>query len=147
MTKLLQHMVVYQLTEGDALERLILPIYGKGLWSTLYGFLALEQDLQTVSGITFYQHAETPGLGDFIEKLDWIEQFTGLLLFDEAGNPRIEIVRGQVQPGPDAVHQVDGVSGATLTGNGVTNLIQYWTGPHGFGPYLARVSREANGDG
>ena len=138
---------VFLVMDGDSVEQFILPVRGAGLWSTLYGYLSVEADGITVRGLRFYEHAETPGLGDFIEKLDWVEQFTGLLLFDEAGSPRIEIVRGQVQPGPDAIHQVDGVSGATLTANGVTNLIQYWTGPHGFGPYLARISSEANGDG
>ena len=138
---------VYVVKDGDTVEQYILPVRGAGLWSTLYGYLSVEPDGNTIRGLRFFEHAETPGLGDFIEKLDWVEQFTGLLLYDEAGNPRVEIVRGQVQPGPDAVHQVDGVSGATLTANGVTYLIQYWTGPHGFGPYLARISSEAKSDG
>ena len=138
---------VYIVMEGDRVEQFILPVHGAGLWSTMYGFLSVEADGNTIRGLRFYQHGETPGLGDGIEKDNWLSQWPGKLLYDEAGNPRAEVVRGQVQPGPDAIHQVDGMSGATLTGNGVTNLLQYWTGPHAFGPYLARASREARNDG
>ncbi|MDH4004722.1 MAG: FMN-binding protein, partial [Gammaproteobacteria bacterium] len=118
-----------------------------GLWSTLYGYLSVEPDGNTVSGLRFYEHAETPGLGDQIEKEPWLAQWPGQKLYDEQGEPRMEVVRGQVQPGPAAIHQVDGLSGATLTANGVTYLIRYWIGSHGFGPYLARVSSEANDNG
>jgi Na+-transporting NADH:ubiquinone oxidoreductase subunit C len=112
---------VYIVTEDGAPQQYILPVRGKGLWSTLYGYLSIEPDGKTVSGLRFYEHAETPGLGDQIEK--------------------------EAQSGPDEIHQVDGLSGATLTANGVTYLIRYWTGSHGFGPYLARVSSEANDNG
>ena len=87
------------------------------------------------------------GLGDQIEKEPWLSQWPGKKIYDEQGNPQIEVVRGSVQSGPDEIHQVDGLSGATLTANGVTYLIQYWTGSHGFGPYLAKVSSEANDNG
>ena len=110
------------------------------------GWPFLSPDGKTVRGLRFYEHAETPGLGDGIEKEPWLSQVPGKLLFDDAGTPRFEIVRGQAQPGPDAVYQVDGMSGATLTANGVMYLIRYWTGPHGFGPYLNRMN-EVNGDG
>ena len=138
---------VYVVMDGDRVEQFILPVHGAGLWSTMYGFLSVEADGKTVRGLRFYQHGETPGLGDGIEKDGWLSQWPGKLLYDEAGNPRAEVVRGLVQPGPDEIHQVDGMSGATLTGNGVTNLLQYWTGPHAFGPYLARASQEAQADG
>lgn len=138
---------VYIVKEGDAIEQIILPVHGKGLWSTMYGYLSVEADANTIRGLRFFEHAETPGLGDQIDKPNWLEQWPGQLLFDDAGNTRIEVVRGQVQPGPDEIHQIDGLSGATLTGNGVTYLIQYWIGPNGFGPYLETISNEANGDG
>ena len=138
---------VYVVMDGSRVEQFILPVQGAGLWSTLYGYLSVEADGNTIRGLRFYQHAETPGLGDGIEKDVWLSQWPGKLLYDEAGNTRAEVVRGRVQPGPDAIHQVDGMSGATLTGNGVTNLIQYWTGPHAFGPYLAKAAREAENDG
>jgi len=138
---------VYVVMDGDAVQQFILPVYGAGLWSTMRGYLAIEADGNTIRGLRFFEHAETPGLGDQIDKSNWLEQWPGQLLFDDAGNTRIEVVRGKVQPGNDAIHQVDGLAGATLTGNGVTNLIQYWTGPHGFGPYLNRVTNKANDDG
>ena len=138
---------VYVVMDGDAPQQYILPVRGKGLWSTLYGYLSVEPDGNTISGLRFYEHAETPGLGDQIEKEGWLAQWPGQKLYDEKGNPQMEVVRGSVQPGSDAIHQVDGLSGATLTGNGVTYLIRYWTGSHGFGPYLARVSSEANDNG
>jgi Na+-transporting NADH:ubiquinone oxidoreductase subunit C len=138
---------VYVVKEGDEPQQYILPVRGKGLWSTLYGYLSVEPDGNTVSGLRFYEHAETPGLGDQIEKEGWLAQWPGQKLYDEQGNPQIKVVRGSVQPGPDAIHQVDGLSGATLTANGVTNLVRYWIGSHGFGPYLARISSEANDNG
>jgi len=138
---------VYVVKEGDEPQQYILPVRGKGLWSTLYGYLSVEADGNTVSGLRFYEHAETPGLGDQIEKEGWLAQWPGQKLYDEQGKPQIKVVRGSVQPGPDAIHQVDGLSGATLTANGVTNLVRYWIGSHGFGPYLARISSEANDNG
>jgi len=138
---------VYIVREGGAIQQYILPVRGKGLWSTLYGYLSVAPDGHTVSGLRFYEHAETPGLGDQIEKESWLAQWPGKQLYDAQGNPQIRVVRGQVQPGPDADHQIDGLSGATLTGKGVTNLIRYWTGPNGFGPYLAKISSEARNDG
>jgi Na+-transporting NADH:ubiquinone oxidoreductase subunit C len=138
---------VYLVAKGGDIEQIILPVHGAGLWSTMRGYLSVEADGKTVRGLRFYEHAETPGLGDQIDKESWLSQFPGKFLFDEAGNPRFEVVRGMAPPGPDAAYQVDGMSGATLTGNGVTNLIQYWTGSHGFGPYLNRINDKANGDG
>lgn len=138
---------VYIVMDGGEPQQYILPVRGKGLWSTLYGYLSVEPDGKTVKGLRFYEHAETPGLGDQIEREAWLAQWPGQQLFDEQGDPQIEVVRGTVQPGPDAIHQVDGLSGATLTADGVTDLIRYWIGSHGFGPYLANVASEANDNG
>jgi Na+-transporting NADH:ubiquinone oxidoreductase subunit C len=137
---------VYVVGDAGRIDQVILPIYGSGLWSTMYGYLALESDGMTVKGLKFYEHAETPGLGDQVEKADWLAQWPGKKLYDDTGAARIEVIRGQVQPGKDAVHQIDGLSGATLTGRGVTRLLQYWTGVHGFGPYLDKLADEATGD-
>jgi Na+-transporting NADH:ubiquinone oxidoreductase subunit C len=138
---------VYVVLDGGEPQQYILPVRGKGLWSTLYGYLSVEPDGETVAGLRFYEHAETPGLGDQIEKEPWLSQWPGKKIYDEQGDPQIKVVRGSVQPGPDEIHQVDGLSGATLTANGVTYLVQYWIGSHGFGPYLARLSSEANDNG
>ncbi len=137
------YSLVYLVRDGDAIAQVILPVHGTGLWSTLYGYLALEPDGVTVRGLQFYDHAETPGLGDQFDKPDWRAQWAGKRIYDSDGNPRIEIVRGLVDPdSDDAIHQVDGLSGATLTSRGIMNLVNYWTGPHGFGPYLERFSQQ-----
>lgn len=135
--------VVYRVEQDGRLEQLILPIYGKGLWSTLYGFLALDADLTTIRGITFYQHGETPGLGGEIENPQWQEIWDGKLAFDEQGNVEIEVIKGAVGPGTsNAEHKIDGLSGATITSRGVSDLVRYWLGEHGFGPYLDRLRQE-----
>ena len=138
--------VYLEMNDAGSLEQVILPVYGSGLWSTLRGYLALTADGQTVRGLRFYEHAETPGLGDQIDAERWLEQWSGKQVFSDAGTTRLEVVRGRVPPGAAAAHQVDGLSGATLTGRGVTNLLRYWTGPHGFGPYLNRL-RGGDDDG
>ena len=137
---------IFLVRAGDALDQVILPVSGAGLWSTMYGYLSVEPDGRTVRGLRFYEHAETPGLGDQVEKADWLAQWPGKQLFDSAGNVRIEIVRGKVVPGDDAVYQVDGMSGATLTGQGINVFLRHWLGPGGFGPYLQRVATEAVGN-
>ena len=138
---------VYLVRENNAISQLILPVYGSGLWSTMHGFLSLEPDGSTVRGLRFYEHAETPGLGDQIDKPAWRAEWVGKRIFDGGDEPRIEVIRGFVAEGSDnEPYEVDGISGATLTGRGVTNLIRYWTGPNGFGPYLAEFRRETGDD-
>ena len=102
---------------------------------------------RTIRGLRFYDHAETPGLGDQVDSPSWRAQWDGKLAYGEDGEPRIEVIRGTVQPGPGAEYQVDGLSGATLTARGVTNLLHYWLGPDGFGPYLERLRTGELSDG
>lgn len=128
---------VYLVRDGDQIRTVILPVHGAGLWGPLYGFLALAGDGKTITGLTFYQDNETPGLGNKIEDPDWQAQFVGKLAYGAQGKPRIGLVKGGVNAAsPDAVYQVDGIAGATLTSNGVTHLLQFWLGQQGFGPYL-----------
>jgi Na+-transporting NADH:ubiquinone oxidoreductase subunit C len=132
-----KHALVYLVRSEGEVSKIILPISGYGLWSTLYGFLALEADGNTVSDITFYAHGETPGLGDFIVKPAWRELWRGKRAFTDSGELELRVVKGRVSADdPLADYHVDGVSGATLTGNGVSNIIQYWLGDHGYGPFL-----------
>ena len=112
----------------------------------MHGYLAVAGDGMTVRGLRFFEHAETPGLGDQIDDVEWRAQWAGKQIYGTNGLPRIEVVRGFVQPGDDAPYQVDGISGATFTGRGVTNLIRYWTGPHGFGPYLENIQEQFDGN-
>lgn len=134
---------VYLVEQEGQIVRLILPIYGYGLWSTMYGFLALEPDAQTVAGLTFYEQAETPGLGGEVNNPDWRNSWEGKLVYDEQGEVRLAAIRGRVKPDSEAAkYQVDGLSGATLTTQGVTNLLQYWLSDEGFGQYLKRFKEE-----
>ncbi len=134
---------IYLQKDGDSVTQIILPISGPGLWSTMSGYLAVAPDGDTIMGIRFYDHGETPGLGDQVDKQDWRALWVGKQIYGDHDVPQISVVRGFVsQKGSDPFsetdsrHRVDGLSGATLTGNGVTNLVQYWTGSEGFGPYL-----------
>ena len=135
---------IFLVRAGDSLEQVILPVYGAGLWSTMYGYLAVEPDGRTVRGLRFYEHAETPGLGDQVEKPDWLGQWPGKQLYDASGAVRIEVVRGKVIDSADAIYQVDGMSGATLTGRGISVFLRHWVGPEGFGPYLQNLAMEAS---
>lgn len=138
---------VFLVSDGDEVSQIILPVYGSGLWSTMYGYVALEPDGKTIRGLRFYEHAETPGLGDQIDKPEWRAKWTGKQLGADDGEPLIEVVRGTAPEGDGDSYKVDGLAGATLTGRGVTNLLRYWMGPHGFGPYLARIAQESGNDG
>ena len=132
-----KYATVYLLEKDGELERVILPVKGYALWSTLYGFLALEGDGNTVAGLGFYEHAETPGLGGEIDNPRWKGLWPGKQMFDANGSLAVDLVKGSVDPAsPKAIHQVDGLSGATLTTNGVENLLLFWLGDNGFGPYL-----------
>lgn len=121
--------------------RLIFPIEGKGLWSTLYGFLAVNKDLNTVEGIIFYAHAETPGLGGEIENPRWTALWAGKKVFDDKGVPAISVVKGQAKP--NHPHDIDGLSGATITARGVKHLVRFWMGNEGYGPYLTSLKSTA----
>lgn len=132
-----KYATVYLLEKEGELDRIILPVKGYALWSTLYGFLALEGDGNTVAGLGFYEHAETPGLGGEIDNPRWKGLWSGKQMFDANGTLSVDLVKGAVDPSsPKAIHQVDGLSGATLTTNGVENLLLFWLGENGFGPYL-----------
>lgn len=125
--------------ESGALDRIILPIHGYGLWSTLYGFVALESDANTIVGLGFYEHGETPGLGGEVDNPNWKAKWPGKLAYKD-GEVAISILKGAVNPASDdASWQVDGLSGATLTTKGVHNLVQYWLGDDGFAPLLGNI--------
>lgn len=129
---------VYEVYQDDRLQLVILPVRGLGYKSTLKGYLSLRGDLSTVAALSFHEHNETPGMGARIEENEWQALWADKLVFDEGGVIRIEVVKGEGV----GVHEVDGISGATRTGSGVTNLVQFWLGPNGYGPYLERLKEE-----
>ncbi len=137
-----RYKVIYLIKNGDKIEKIILPIHGKGLWSTLYGFMALEGDFNTIAGLGFYEHAETPGLGGEIDNPSWKAQWPGKLVYEEGkfDAASVRLIKGKVDPNANgAVHQIDGLAGATLTANGVTNLVKFWLGEDGYAPFLAKL--------
>ncbi|WP_251358382.1 Na(+)-translocating NADH-quinone reductase subunit C [Kangiella sp. TOML190] len=126
---------VYLVKKDGQLDSIIFPIHGKGLFSTLYGFIALDKDLKTVKGIKYYEHGETPGLGGEVENSTWLAKWPGKQALDANGEPVLTLVKSV----PSNDTQVDALSGATWTTNGVQNMIHFWLGDNGFGPFLDRV--------
>ena len=133
---------IFEVIEDGVLRSVILPIEGKGLWSTLYGFLALDPDGRTINGITFYQHGETPGLGGEVDNPRWKARWKGRLAFDENWQPAIAVAKGSAGSAEEDPYRVDGLSGATITARGVTNLLAFWLGDNGFAAYLEQLSNQ-----
>ena len=137
--RLPNHATVYQvMNDQGEVQMLVLPIEGYGLWSTLYGFLALGADTKTIHGLTYYQQGETPGLGGEVDNPSWKALWPGRIAYDENWEPAIAVIKGAAGPPEEAPHQVDGLSGATITSRGVTYMLHFWLGENGFGPYLRR---------
>lgn len=133
------YATVYLLETEQGIEKIILPIKGYGLWSTLYGFLALESDLQTVAGIGFYEHTETPGLGGEVDNPRWKAGWIGKQAY-RRGEVVINVLKGKVDMTREgAESQIDGLAGATLTTRGVDNLVRYWLGDEGFRPLINQL--------
>lgn len=137
--------LVYELRAADgALDLVVLPVHGLGLWGILYGFVALDADLETIRGLTYYEHKETPGLGGEVDNPRWKRLWNGRKAFGPDGAPAIEVIRGLAGPPEDDPFRVDGLAGATMTSRGVTRMLRFWLDEQGFGPYLERL-READG--
>lgn len=123
-----------------AIRVLILPVYGVGYQSTLYGYLALAEDADTVLALRFYEQNDTPGIGARIQDSAWEALWPGKRVRDDDGELRIGVARGRLTgSSSDTDYMVDGISGATRTSLGVHGLLRFWLGDSGFGPYLARV--------
>ncbi|MCM2680566.1 Na(+)-translocating NADH-quinone reductase subunit C [Echinimonas agarilytica] len=137
--------VYFAKNDAGEVETLILPVHGYGLWSTMYAFLAVEPDTNTVKALVYYDQLETPGLGGEIENPSWKAQWVGKKLFDDNWNLVMKVVKGGATPGD--IHGVDGLSGATLTGNGVQNTFDFWLSDKAFGNYLAKVRSEGLNNG
>jgi Na+-transporting NADH:ubiquinone oxidoreductase subunit C len=137
-----KYIFVYEVMENGKLQKLILPIYGYGLWSTLYGFISLGDDFQTIQGITYYEHGETPGLGGEVDNPRWKGLWKGKQAFDESGNVAISVIKGTVDPkNVRAKYQVDGLSGATITTRGVHNMLNYWLSEKGYGRLIETLKQ------
>lgn len=137
--------IIYLVKSEDlsSFEKIIFPIRGKGLWSTLYGFLALKTDFNTIDGLTFYQHGETPGLGGEIDNPNWKRQWIGKKLYATDLQVAFEVIRGSVNlEDQDSKYQVDGLSGATITSRGVTNMIHFWFSRSAYGLFIEHLQNQ-----
>lgn len=119
---------------------IILNVRSKGLWAAMFGFIALEADAKTVKGFAYYAHGETPGLGGEVDNPNWKSQWIGKSVYDDEFNVNFEVVKGNVnKSSPMAMYQVDGLSGATITSNGVSSSIKYWFGSNAYKTFLDNV--------
>ena len=125
------------------IEQIVIPVEGVGMWGTLYGFLAIDRDTTTISGLTYYDQKETPGLGGEAGNARWQALWRGRKAYDENWEPRIVVIKGPAGPPAQDPHRVDGLSGATITSNGITRMMAFWLGREGYGPFLARFREGA----
>jgi len=135
-----RYVEVYLVRDLGRVAQIVLPVRGQG-WSMLHGFLAIDRDLTTVRGITFHEHDETPGLGAEVDSPKWKSRWRDKRIYGPDGEVRLRVVKGSAEPG--APHEVDGVTGATLTTEGVNNLVRFWFGEQGYRRYLRQL--EAKG--
>ncbi|MGE4497700.1 MAG: Na(+)-translocating NADH-quinone reductase subunit C [Deferribacterales bacterium] len=134
---------VYIVMKDGKPDKIILHVYGSGLWSTMYGFLALEGDGRTVAGLTFYDQKETPGLGGEIDNPNWKAQWAGKQVYGDDGSLKLGVGSGKIDPASaDGAHLVDSISGASLTSRGVNELVRFWLGENGYGRFLSKIEEE-----
>lgn len=137
-----RYATVYMIEKDDQIQSIVLPVHGYGLWGTLYGFMALEGDADTVIGLGFYEHKETPGLGAKVDLPDWKAQWVGKEIYDDNGKVAIRLLKTKMDHSdPKNKHYIDSLSGATLTSQGVENLVKFWLGEDGFGPFLNHLKK------
>lgn len=128
---------IYLLRDGDRVSLVLLPISGQGYGGRIDAIMALQGDMNTVAGLAVTNHSETPGLGGRIEESAWQASFPGTELRDDGKTLRFRVARGTAS----TVHEVDGITGATRTGLGVTKMVRFWMGPEGYGPLLDAITR------
>ncbi|PID72186.1 MAG: Na(+)-translocating NADH-quinone reductase subunit C [Desulfobulbus propionicus] len=146
ITRVEKFSYVYLIFKEGELDQIILPVRGKGLWSTMFAYVALNADLNSIRGISFYAHGETPGLGGEIENRSWQRSWENKQVYDDNDTVRLQVVKGSAA-GEHQKYQVDGLSGATMTSTGVSDLMQFWFGEHGFKPFIKRMREKENANG
>lgn len=134
------HARVFLREVNGKIDLIVLPVHGQGYQSILYGYLALRGDFNTVAALSFYEQGDTPGMGARITEVAWQANWRDRKIADDGGSLKIAVARGKAE----SPYEVDGISGATRTGQGVTNLLRYWLGSHGFGPLLDRLRKEGS---
>jgi Na+-transporting NADH:ubiquinone oxidoreductase subunit C len=143
--RLEKYALVYLVRDDDKTVQVILPVRGKGLWSTMYGYVSLDADLTTIRGISFYEHGETPGLGGEIDNKKWQAGWQGKKMYSPSDTIALQVVKGKAPTtGDNAQYRIDGLSGATMTANGVNDLMHFWFGEHGFKPFLDHIKSKGD---
>lgn len=113
----------------DQVQSYIFPLYGAGLWDAIWGYLALNTDMNTIGGITLAHASETPGLGARITETGVQARYVGKKIFDESGELiTVAMQKGEGKDYANDAHKVDGMSGATITGVGVNNMLKAYMG-------------------
>ena len=110
--------------DSNKVEFAVMPVYGYGLWNNIWGFVAVKSDFNTIQGVKFQHAGETPGLGARIESEEIQERFKGKQIFDNGTLTAVAIQKGEGNNYDQELHKVDGMSGATLTGKGVNNMLK-----------------------
>ena len=128
---------VFLLRDGNDVSLVLLPISGMGYGGRIDAFIALRGDMNTIAGITITSHSETPGIGGRIVEQAWQAGFPGTELRDDTGDLRFAVARTQAS----SPYEVDGITGATRTGLGVTNMVRFWLGPDAYGPLIQAIER------
>ncbi len=139
-----EYVPIYFKLDKAALERVVLPIHGKGMWSTLYGYLALDADLNTVMRLVIYQHGETPGIGDLVQDPQWLAHWRGKKIHDDNGALQIAVTTDTGVPNQ---HRVDSITGATVTSKAVGSMVRHWMGANGYALVIAQLKRERDFEG
>lgn len=133
-------MPVYLQRAAGRITGIVLPVYGNGMWSTIHGYIALESDMTTIARAWFYEHGETPGIGDRIQNPEWLAQWTGKRVYDQAG---ALVLRIGGPSGGAGNQRVDSITGASVTVAGVDRFVRYWLGEDAYGPFLARLKERS----
>lgn len=138
-----KYSLVYLVTDNDNIKQVILPVRGKGLWSTMYAYVSLDADLSTIKGVSFYAHGETPGLGGEIENDSWQNSWKEKRIYTPEGDVALGFAKGKSSAtGDAAAYEIDGLSGATLTTQGVEYLMEFWFSESGFKPFISLMKKE-----
>ncbi|MFW5752415.1 MAG: NADH:ubiquinone reductase (Na(+)-transporting) subunit C [Planctomycetota bacterium] len=138
-----ERLVIYRV-QGEAGTLWVLPVWGKGLWSTMRAYLALDGEGDTIRGVAFYEQQETPGLGGEVENPEWTATWEGVEAYGPDGEPAVAVVKPKKRD-PGNPHQIDALSGATMTSRGVEQLVNFWLGELGYGPWLKRDGSQEDG--
>ena len=143
ITRLPNIGIVYYVKGDKGPSLVVLPVEGAGMWGLMAGFMALDRDGNTVRGLTFHEQKETPGLGSEIANPKWQALWFGRKAYDASWEPKLTVIKGRAGPPEKDPHRVDGLSGATITSNGVARLVGFWLSKDGYAPFLNRFRKEA----